>query len=179
MTSQLIRLSLPISRPWYRAITLDECHAWFHLYGLRSASRNGAKQAKNSKWSSDPRFPTRPLRPLGHRDWCHDAFLTLWEFRHMNIYTRQYEYLHAAILYVYWNRMSDKICISVTNTDVIYGCLLDFAWTHQTTINLINALSCVHLIDMSGFCKSLKREHNIARFPFLTARRSPYEWNQA
>ena len=31
----------------YAPITLDECHAWFHLYGLCQAVRNG-KRAKNS-----------------------------------------------------------------------------------------------------------------------------------
>ena len=33
----------------YAPITLDGYHAWFHLYGLREAVRNG-KQAKNSNW---------------------------------------------------------------------------------------------------------------------------------
>ena len=31
------------------SITLDECHAWFHLYGRRRTVIN-EKKAKNSKW---------------------------------------------------------------------------------------------------------------------------------
>ena len=65
------------------------------------------------------------------------------------------DHVHATItlsnllwLYVYWNRMSDKIFISFTT--------LDFSWTRQTIIKLINdALSCVHVIHMQVFCKSL------------------------
>ena len=33
----------------YAPITLDEYHAWFHLFRLSRAVRN-EKQAKNSKW---------------------------------------------------------------------------------------------------------------------------------
>ena len=43
------------------------------------------------------------------------------------IYTRQYNVSNWLWLYKYWNRLSDKICISFTNVDVIYLCLQTFA----------------------------------------------------
>ena len=51
---------------------------------------------------------------------------------------------------MYWNWLSDKICISFTNIDVtvIYNCLHKFVGTNQTIRNLILALSHT-LIDSS------------------------------
>ena len=60
----------------YALITLDECDAWFHLYGLRRAVRI-AKQAKYSKWKYMSRVEIEPvthcfagwrLRPLGQHN---------------------------------------------------------------------------------------------------------------
>ena len=59
-------------------LTLDECHAWFHLYGLhRSVST--MKQAKNSKWKYvsppgiEPAIPCFPAR----RSNAHFGYWTL------------------------------------------------------------------------------------------------------
>ena len=50
---------------------------------------------------------------------------------------------------VCWNLMSDKICISFTSLDAINYCSKNFAWTHQTVINLIHGL----YIMLVGFIK--------------------------
>ena len=42
---------------------------------------------------------------------------------------------------VYWNWLSDKICISFTSTDVIYYYFQNLVWTNRTIINFILALS--------------------------------------
>ena len=45
-------------------MTLDECHAWFHLYGNRRVVRN-EKQAKNSQWNyMSPIHSKSNQRPL-------------------------------------------------------------------------------------------------------------------
>ena len=53
---------------------------------------------------------------------------------------------------MYWNRLSDKICISFK-----YFFLQNFAWIHKIIINLIHVLSCV--IHATGFCNSFKRNN--------------------
>ena len=64
----------------YAHITLDECHAWFHLYGLRRAMRNG-KKAKNFimkiclQWESNE-------RPIASQAGSLDRSATHWMMIH-------------------------------------------------------------------------------------------------
>ena len=43
-------------------ITLDECHAWYHLYRFRRTASNG-NLAKNSKWKYVPPRGIKPATP--------------------------------------------------------------------------------------------------------------------
>ena len=52
------------------------------------------------------------------------------------------------VRYIYWNWLSDKICISFTNVDVISYCLQNLVWIHETIIHLINVLASVEIIHM-------------------------------
>ena len=64
---------------------------------------------------------------------------------------------------VYWNSLSDKICISFTNVHVNFYCLQNFAWSHKTIIKLINVLSCI--VQMTGFWNSLSAINHMSRWP--------------
>ena len=72
-----------------------------------------------------PRFTTGRLRPLGHQDRC---FFVLKIFQKpVILITRGNTMYQIDYGWMYWNRLSDKICISLTNVDILYYCLQNFA----------------------------------------------------
>ena len=112
------------------------------------AARNGL-QAKNSvknyvsavNRTSSPSLSNGRFRPRGHGGRCFLVSETLAE-----VYkTRQHNVSNWLWSDVYWKRLSDKICFSFTNVDVIYVYFLNFAWKHKTIINLINVLPWVSI----------------------------------
>ena len=133
--------------------SIQTCNRWtvmLHLHGFCWAVRN-RKQAKikNENMSlpgielATPRCQTDALERSATNT-CSVPFKTLAENN-----TRQYKVSNLLLLGVHWNRLSDKVCISYTNVDVIHFCLRNFARIHKTIINLINVLSCI--IYMTGF----------------------------
>ena len=118
----------------YAPITLDECHASIHLYWLRRAVSNG-KRATNSKWKyvssgirtqaeNGLRKLTQRPGPLGHPTEILRRFLNSYTIIAYEQKQRAMTHVSNWLwLEVYWNRLSDKICISFTNVDIINYCI--------------------------------------------------------
>ena len=121
-------------------LLLMKCHAWFHLYGFTELWATGTDR-NNSKWKCIPPPGIEPATP---------CFL-VWRSNHSAIGTvndkllkllhyyflRYYQWTRVPVhvwdwfwLDVYWNWLSDKICISFTNIDVIYYFLQNFVWAN-------------------------------------------------
>ena len=71
--------------PYASIITLDECHAWFHLYGTSRPARNASK---TTKFRNEKFLPTSGLKPTTLRfvarcstDWTNRALMkaVLWK----------------------------------------------------------------------------------------------------
>ena len=116
---------------------------------IRRAERNG-KQANISEVKyiiphriepATPRFLTGSLRQLGHRD------------RKSTRGNKMYQD-------VYWNRLSDKIFISLTNED---------GFNHFLQVKLVQFSAEVYIYFNFGFSLVSRS---------ITARRNPCKWNQ-
>ena len=124
---------------------------WFHLQGLHRAVRKENKRKNQNKniclrriRTSDPlvflaRHLTRLaietvdllyLKRLHYSEVTGNAWVVS-KPRGNTMYQIYYDY----IMYMYCNGLSDKICISFTNVDVICYCLhFKFVWIHKTII---------------------------------------------
>ena len=109
----------------FAPIALDECHAWFHLYGFRRAARNG-KGAKYSKWEY--------LSPAGFTT---ATFLVVWMLTQrlrMLGHTESDIVLHFKLLLYYdsWqiNKINtcDNTCIKLTVDRDVWDCQITSAF---------------------------------------------------
>ena len=108
----------------YAPTTLEECHAWFHLYDICRAARN-RKQSKiqNENMSPSGIEPATPHFPTRHQD----CSATNWQS-----VSCVYNLLHNHGIWIkstcgnkctkwimvrFVLELSDKICISFTNVD--------------------------------------------------------------
>ena len=157
-----------------------------------------ARNRTSDPWFSEGKLYGR-LRLLGHRDICLAAFKTLsiqWSDRECRGVSKLWKNQHAAIHCIklmYWNRLSDKICISFTNVEVINYCLQNYAWIHKTTIKCKYIVICYSWQNSYSFkrnktsvpvTKQVKETYIFifnffTCFLFLTAQYSPCKWNQA